>query len=376
MLGPYTLGAEEELQIVDGGTWDLTPHDYDASARRWPDEAAEVDREIHRCVLEVKTPICVDGPEVARHLARLRRRADRWAESQGQRVLAAGLHPFGDWRVQPVHQKSHYDHLMREFRDVAHGNLTYGLHLHVGLPDPVTRMPVMNLLRHDLPLLLALSVSSPFFEGRDTGLHGWRHKVFDKYPRTGIPDAWPDEASYAAHRERLVRTGCLEPGFMLWEDLRLHARYGTLEVRICDANAALWTNELLADLVQACAASADLAVRRGTAPAPWATALVEENKWRACRHGLAGSFVDWTREEELTAREAFQRLLARVSEAAEALGSLRRLEEGLMRAFFLGTSAERQRAVARGGDLRDVVRDLAAETMALGSLEADRSLAA
>ncbi len=376
MLGPYTLGAEEELQVVDGQTWDLSPHDYEASARAWPEEVAEVDREIHRCVLEVKTPICAGGPEVARHLARLRRRAHRWAGAQGQRVLAAGLHPFGDWRTQAVHEKPHYDHLMREYRDVAHGNLTFGLHLHVGLPDPATRMAVMNLLRQDLPLLLALSTSSPFFEGRDTGLHGWRHKVFDKYPRTGIPDPWPDEASYAAHRERLVRTGCLEPGFMLWEDLRLHARYGTLEVRICDANASLATNELLADLVQALAASWDLAVRRGQAPRPLPAALIEENKWRACRHGLSGAYVDWGRDEELTAREAFQRLLARVAEAAEALGSFARIEQGLWRAFFLGTSAERQRAVARGGDLREVVRSLSEETLALGAPEGAGSLAA
>lgn len=376
MLGTYTLGAEEELQVVDMADLELANHDYSASAKRHPEESEELDCEIHRCALEVKTPICTDGPTLARHLARMRCTAERWAQTQSQHILAAGLHPRSDWRAQSLHQKPHYDHLMREYRDVAQSNLTFGFHVHVGLPDPSSRMAVMNLLRQDLPLLLALSVSSPFAEGRDTGLHSWRMKVFDKYPRTGIPEIWADEGAYGAHLERLVRTGCLEPGFQLWEDLRLHQRYGTLEVRICDANPSLWINELLADLTQALVAAWDGLVRGGRAPKPWPTAFVEENKWRACRHGLSGSFVDWDRECEMGARETFAALLARISPAAEALGSLGRIEQGLMRVFFRGTSAERQRARFRRDGYTGVLKELHDETLAVAAWLEQEGLAA
>ncbi len=361
----YTLGAEEELQVVDAASLQLAAHDYASSARQFPDDVAHIDMEIHQCVLEIKTGICTRPQQLAGELEYLRSRARRWAATQGQRVFAAGLHPTTDWRAQATHQKSHYQHLLNEYQDVARSNLVFGLHVHVGLPEVARRMAVMNLLRADLPLLLALSASSPFIGGQDTGLQSWRQKVFDKYPRTGIPEVWPNETAYNHFQQRLVKTGCLEPGFMLWEDLRLHRKYGTLEVRICDANPSLWRTELIAALVQASAASYDLALAAGEELQPLARSLIEENKWRAGRHGLTGRVVDWQHDEEIVTRVAFNRWYERIAPAARLLGTLTLIEDGLTRALFQGTSADHQRLLRqRHGSLDAVLRALIAETAA------------
>ena len=361
----YTLGAEEELQVVDASSLQLAPHDYISSSRQYPEDVAHIDMEIHQCVLEIKTGICHDASELSAELAHWRARARRWANDQGQQIFAAGLHPITDWRQQATHSKTHYQHLLNEYQDVARSNLVFGLHVHVGLPDVSRRMAVMNLLRADLPLLLALSVSSPFIGGQDTGLQCWRQKVFDKYPRTGIPEAWADEAAYNHFQQRLVKTGCLEPGFMLWEDLRLHRKYGTLEVRICDANPSIWRTELIAALVQASAASYDLALARGEELLPLARPLIEENKWRAGRYGLSGKLVDWSRDEEISARVACNRWYERIAPTARLLGTQTLIEDGLTRALFQGTSADHQRLLLqRHGSLDAVIRALIAETAA------------
>lgn len=358
-----TLGVEEELQVVDATTFDLAAHNHDLTELTCPPRQGGTDREIHRGTIELKTAICRTPSEVALQIAELRGLAASRAASQSQRVLAAGLHPFADWRRQLLHDDAqrypHYAQLLHEYQDVARGAMSFGLHVHLGLPDDSLRMPVMNRLRDVLPLVLALSANAPFCEGRDTGLHTWRHSLLGRYPRMGIPDAWDDEQAYFAHIERLRSVGSIGPDASLWEDLRLHHRYGTLEVRVCDAHHRLERLWLIVALLQAEALTLAKESLAGQARPLVARTCIEENKWRVRRHGLTATLVDWQHDEELPVATVLQRWLRRLEPAGEELGLTCRLEQGLTLALEQGTGADEQRRwLAEHGSAPAVVRAL------------------
>src|SRR5690348_9519116 len=195
-----SLGVEDELQVVDAQTGALTPFDIARAVNALPEGPGAITCEIHKCTVELQTPICASPDGIAVSLSSLREFARKEAARDGQSVLAAGLHPFSSWRSQPVYEDAEthptYAWILNEYGDVARGALSFGLHVHLGLPDAKLRIPVLNGLRSVLPDVLALSASSPFHEGRDTGLASWRHSVLERYPRMGIPDAWPDEKTY------------------------------------------------------------------------------------------------------------------------------------------------------------------------------------
>jgi carboxylate-amine ligase len=366
-MAAITLGLEEELQVIGAGGA-LCPHDIEAGPVPASGEHGMIGSELHRCALEVQTPICPDVDKLIGKLGALRAYARRRARRQGREVLAAGLHPFSSWLGQQVRgdpdQYPHYARLLGEYADVARGAMSFGLHLHFGLGDPEARIPVMNRLREVLPEVLALSASAPFFEGRDTGLHSWRHSLLDRYPRMGTPDAWDDEQAYFAHVRRLRRLGVLSPEQGLWEDMRLHHRYGTIEVRICDATPSLDRVWLIAALLLCEVATLEREIRCGAAPAVLPRACVEENRWRARRHGLGATWIDWHRDELVGTPTRLRRWLARLAPAAAQLGLLPRLDAALEDALRQGTSADLQRRVfeANGRDLGAVVRHLVAQT--------------
>ncbi len=369
-----TIGIEEELQVVDAAGA-LAAHDFDRGRAEVPDRGGASSRELHRCVLEVKTPVCGSPDEAVASLAAMREIAATRARAQGQRVLAAGLHPFSRWTDQPTWEDPalfpRFARLLHDYADILRGVLAFGMHVHLGCSRPALRMPVMNALRNVLPEILALSVSSPFSEGRDTGMACWRHGVLSRLPRAGIPASWPDEAAYAAHVQRLRRTGCLQPEDALWEDLRLHHRFGTLEVRICDAAPSLDRVWLIAALLQAEVATLEAEVAAGNAPPPLETALIEENKLRVCRHGLSAELVDWHAERQLALPARLWQWLDRLGPAARRLGTHDRLGTALHQALQEGSFAQRQRAQHRRGDaLAAIVDGLVAQTAAPLSLVA------
>jgi glutamate---cysteine ligase / carboxylate-amine ligase len=361
-----TLGVEEELQVVDAESGDLIAHDR-TEADEVPHSEGSTTHEIHRCTIELQTRICSTPDQIVRSLAALRLAAQQRTEANNAHVLAAGLHPFACWHAQPLyedaHAHPHYAHLLTEYGDVARGAMSFGLHVHLGLPDPAARMPVMNALRSVLPVLMALSASSPFFEGRDTGLQSWRHSLLGRYPRMGIPDVWHCEKDYLEHVARLQRMGCLQLGRGLWEDVRLHLRYGTLEVRIADAVTSLDRVWLMVALLQAEAHTLLTQWQAGTLPAPWPRSLIEENKWRARRHGLNATWVDWTHDREQSTAQLFEHWAQRLRPASIALGWGHRLERALDQALQEDTSATQQRRfIATGQDLNALVAQLVSET--------------
>ncbi|MBU6249503.1 MAG: YbdK family carboxylate-amine ligase, partial [Xanthomonadaceae bacterium] len=312
-----SLGLEEEVQVVDA-RGELVPHDFSGESDGSRSEGM-LDREIHRCVIELKTRVCASVPDLLAALAGLRAQARRRAALQGQRILIAGVHPTARWQAQAMHLGPafpHYTALVEEYRDVARSAFSFGMHLHLGFEPDAPRMAIMNRLRHVLPEALALSASSPFFEGRDTGLQSWRHSLLDRYPRMGTPDAWASEDAYAAHVQRLRRTGCIRADQGLWQDLRLHHRYGTLEVRIMDSHPELARIGLIATLLKWEAETLQIELHHGRAGPPWERACIDENKWRARRHGLAARWIDWDREEVLDTPTRFERWWSRIAPRA------------------------------------------------------------
>jgi len=335
-----TLGMEEEIQVIDDHG-QLVAHDYSEGLSEYATSEGLMDKEIHRCVIEVKTRICSGVSELLAALRTLRIQARRKAAAQGQQILIAGIHPTALWQKQPLHDDAdhpHYSRLIDEYRDVARSAMSFGMHLHLGFAVDAPKMAIMNRLRHVLPEVLALSASSPFFEGRDTGLHSWRHSLLDRYPRMGTPDIWESEHDYWAHVRRLRQVGCLSEDQGLWQDMRLHHRYGTLEVRIMDTHPDLARIGLIATLLKWEAETLVQELSAGRQGPVWSRACIDENKWRARRHGLNTQWIEWDRDQVCSTTTHFERWWSRIApraaNAAERMYWGRQLADALSQGTF------------------------------------------
>ena len=337
-----TLGVEEEIQIIDD-QGQLVAHDFSLDFAEANIPEGLMDKEIHRCVIETKTRICRTVPELLSAVRLLRGQARRRAASQGQRILIAGIHPTSAWQQQPLHEGTdfpHYARLIDEYRDVSRSALSFGMHLHLGFAIGAPRMAIMNRLRHVLPEVLALSASSPFFEGRDTGLHSWRHSLLDRYPRMGTPDVWESEQGYQTHVDRLRKVGCLAEDQGLWQDIRLHHRYGTLEVRVMDTHPDLARIGLIVTLLKWEAETLLLELQADRQGPVWSRACIEENKWRARRHGLHTEWIDWSRDSVSSTPEHFERWWSRIAPRAKDATERTYWERQLADALIQGTFAD------------------------------------
>jgi carboxylate-amine ligase len=360
---PFTLGVEEELQLVDETSFDLTSRYAEVFG-----EAARHDErikpELLQSTVEVATePVQTVGEAIA-EAAELRRRAHEEAERRGVRVLSAGTHPFSRYEHQDITDKPRYAELVDALQWAVERQLIFGLHVHVGLDSAQQAIAVCNALRTWLPELLALSANSPFWHGRDSGLHSTRSKIFDAMPRSGLPPAFASFEEFELLVERGVRTGSFEDYTFIWWDLRPHPRLGTVEVRICDAQTRLENVAVLVALVQSLVATLAERFERDGALEMQPVTLVAENKWRAVRHGLDAELVDLTRDEQRPAREALRELAELAAPAARRLGcagELALLETVLARGD--GASEQRAAAEAAGGSLLGVARQLCEHTL-------------
>jgi carboxylate-amine ligase len=366
-MSKITLGAEEELQIVSPFTCELVSHDFERGRLLFPDVVTESSKELHKAVLEVKTSVCSSVDELISQLASARKLAISRATEQGQHVLAAGAHPFSDWRLQTLHidvqGRSDYADTVERYGDVVRSLLSFGLHVHVGLPQGVPAFPIFNSLRNVLAPLLGLSASSPFYDGRLTGLSSWRHSLLDRMPRMGTPEIWKSTEEYVSYLEILRKMGTIsrEQGF--WEDLRLHHTYGTLEIRVCDATSALSTVWLIAALIQCEVQTLVGEYHLGTLPTPMHRAGLDENKWRIRRYGLEASLVDWNSLEVLSLSHYFESWLVRLAPVAKSLGLYDQMRAEVALIFKQGVSSDRQRSWAtQGASLKDIVSRLVQET--------------
>jgi carboxylate-amine ligase len=362
MAHRFTVGVEEEFQIVDPATWELRSHVSQLLESSAPAFGDHIKREMHQSIVEVGTKICVSIEELAEEIVRIRRDLADAAERVGLRVAAAGTHPFSNWMDQVLSPGERYQNIVEELQQLARSLLIFGLHVHVAVPDRSTMIDLMNEARYFLPHLLALSTSSPFWMGRDTGLKSFRTTVFRRFPRTGIPDHFNSWSEYEHYVELLVELHCIDDGKKIWWDLRPHPVFGTLEFRICDVPTAPRASIAIAALAQAIIVKLARLRERNLGFRLYHRALIEENKWRAARWGIDGKLIDFGRRREVPMRELAIELLEFVDDVVDELGSRREVEY-VRTILSEGTSAERQVQIYRDtGDLREVVRSLVDET--------------
>jgi carboxylate-amine ligase len=360
---PFTLGVEEEFQIVDPETRELRSHIRPILEEGRRVLVERVKPELHQSVVEVGTGICRDIQEVRRDVTELRTEIIRLARQNGLRVAAAGTHPFSHWAEQSITQDPRYDAIVEELQSIARANLIFGLHVHVGITDRDLAVQIMNEARYMLPHLLALSTNSPFWLGRNTGLKSYRTRLFEKFPRTSIPEAFESASAFDEFVRVLVKTNCIDNGKKVWWDVRPHPFYDTLEFRICDVPMRVDETVALAALIQAICAKLYKLRASNLGFRVYRRALIMENKWRASRYGIEGRLIDFGREIELPFRELAGEILEFVDDVVDELGS-RKEVESIRWILEQGTGADRQLAVftESGGDLRRVVDYICDET--------------
>jgi len=358
----FTIGVEEEFQIVDPDTWELRSHVSELLTASGPALGDQIKRELHQSIVEVGTKICADVRELEHEIARTRRELIEGAERVGLRIAAAGTHPFSRWKDQILSPGERYENIVEELQQLARSLLIFGLHIHVAVPDRTSTIELLNEARYFLPHLLALSTSSPFWQGRDTGLKSYRTTVFRRFPRSGIPDEFDSWSQYEAYLDMLVELHCIDNGKKIWWDLRPHPMFGTLEFRICDVPTSPRVTVALAALAQAIVVKLYRLRRSNLGFRIYSRALVEENKWRAARYGLDGRLIDFGKRREVPMRDLAIELLAFVDDVVDELGSRKALEY-VHTIIAEGTSADRQlRVYKETNDLRAVVRWLVEET--------------
>jgi carboxylate-amine ligase len=358
----FTVGVEEEFQIVDPSTWELRSHVSELLASSAPAFGDQVKREMHQSIVEVGTKICSSVGELAEEIIKNRQDLADAAERVGLRVAAAGTHPFSNWMDQVISPGERYENIVEELQQLARSLLIFGLHVHVAVPDRTAMIDLMNEARYFLPHLLALSTSSPFWMGRDTGLKSFRTTVFRRFPRTGIPEQFGSWSEYEEYVNLLIELHCIDNAKKIWWDLRPHPTFGTLEFRVCDVPTAPRASIAIAALAQAIVVKLYRLRARNLGFRRYPRALIEENKWRASRWGLDGKLIDFGKRKEVSMRELAVELLEFIDDVVDELDSRREVEY-VRKILSDGTSAERQVQVYRDtGDLRAVVQALVEET--------------
>jgi carboxylate-amine ligase len=359
----FTLGIEEEFQIIDPKTRELRSHITEMIDEGRMILGEQVKPELHQSMIEVGTGICANIQEARADVIRLRRAVASLAASKGLCIAAASTHPFSSWKDQKITPHEHYAALIDEMQVLAESLLIFGMHVHVGIEDREAQIHLMNAARYFLPHLLALSTSSPFWMGTRTGLKSYRSEIFKKFPRTDIPDYFSSYSEFENYVSLLLKTGCIDKPKKIWWDVRPHPHFPTLEFRICDIPSRVDEVIALAALIQAIIAKLSKLYRMNLGFRLYRRALIQENKWRAVRWGIDGKLIDFGKQIEVPVRDLILELLAFVDDVVDELGSRKELQyvhtilEG-------GTSADRQlKTFDATGDLNAVVDQLVAETM-------------
>jgi len=341
MAGKFTLGIEEEYQVIDPKTFELTSHQQKIVEEADKVMKDQVKAEMHQAVVEVGTNICQNIDDARKQVTFLRKNCCEIARNLGYRIAAAGTHPFSAWQAQLLTPDPRYDNIIAELQDTARSNLIFGLHVHVGIEDRNRSVQLVNSLRYFLPHIFALSTNSPFWEGRNTGFKSYRSKVFDKFPRTGIPDLFGSLAEYENFLNLLVKTNCIDNAKKIWWDIRVHPFFPTVEIRICDIPMTIDETIAIAALIQAITAKLYKLREDNLSFISYKKSLINENKWRASRYGLDGKLIDFGKEMEVDTRSLIMEMLDFVDDVVDDLGSRHELEY-INQILEMGTGADRQ----------------------------------
>lgn len=340
----FTIGIEEEYLLVDQQTGRLAQAPDALIAACAADLQGKVSPEFLQCQIEIGTGVCHTISEARDDLRHLRRTVARHANEFGLAPIAASCHPFGDWKEQPHTDKARYNTLHRELAGVARRMLICGMHVHVGIPDKDMRISLVNQLKYFLPHLHALSTSSPFWQGDDTGLNSYRLTVFDNLPRTGLPPRMKNWAEFSSTVDTLISLGLIEDASKIWWDLRPSSKFPTIESRICDVPPRSEVTLTLAALTQCLTRMLWRMTLDGNGWPVVQNFIVGENRWRAQRYGVSEGLIDFGRRALIPFDKAVEEILALIAEDAEALGCV--AEVNAARQIVKdGTSADHQRKV-------------------------------
>lgn len=359
----FTLGIEEEYMVINPETRELSSHDQKIVEHAQHVLNDQVKAEMHQAVVEVGTGICANIAEASRDIRNLRRSVSGIAKELGLRIGAAGTHPFSHWSKQLITPNPRYDAIVNEMQEAARSNLIFGLHVHVGMSDKNMAIHIVNTIRYFLPHVYALSCNSPFWEGRNTGFKSFRTKVFDKFPRTGLPDYFNDWDDFKNYVNLLIKTGCIDNAKKIWWDIRVHPFFDTIEFRICDVPMRVEETLAITAVFQALVVKLYNLRKQNMSFIVYTRALINENKWRACRYGIDGKLIDFGKQEEVDTRALIKELLEFVDDVVDDLGS-REAINYVHTMLEQGTGADRQLAVYHNtGSLEKVVDYIVDETV-------------
>jgi carboxylate-amine ligase len=363
MFDQFTLGIEEEFQIVDPKTRELRSHVSEFLEEGKMILGEQIKPEMIQSMIEVGTGVCKNIQEARADITRLRSIISGLAGKTGLAIVAASTHPFSHWEDQKIYDDERYSLLVQELQNVARSLLIFGLHVHVGVADLDRRIHIMNAARYFLPHVLALTTSSPFWMGHNTGLKSYRSEVFKQFPRTDIPDHFDSYSSFQRYVDLLVKTGCINDGKKIWWDLRPHPIFPTLEFRICDIPTRVDDTIAIAALFQAIVAKLTKLIEKNLGFRLYRRMLIQENKWRAVRWGIDGKMIDFGKQKEVPTRDLILELLDFVDDVVDELGSRKEIEH-VHTILERRTSAEEQlRVFAETNDLKAVVDRLIELTM-------------
>lgn len=340
----FTLGVEEEFQIIDAKTRDLVSHVSKIIEGGKATLNESLKHEMHESVVEMETGICKNISEVREELTSLRRRLVKVAHEQGLRIAGGGTHPFSDWQKNNITPKERYDKIVSDMGDVARGNLIFGLHVHVGIPDREEGIRIQNVMRYFLPHIYALSTNSPFWIGRNTGFKSFRQEIFAKFPRTGIPSYFGSVAEFDAYVNLLVKTGTIDNAKKIWWDLRVHPFYPTIEFRICDMPMTIDETVCLAAIMQSLVAKIYKMHCQNISFRSYRRLLLTENKWRASKDGVDAMLIDFGKEKEVPFKNLLEELLLFIDDVVDELDCRKEVEYA-REIMKNGTGADRQLAV-------------------------------
>lgn len=358
----FTIGIEEEYQIIDVESRDLVSHVSKIIEGGKATLSENLKHEMHESMIEMETGICQNIHEARAELTQLRHNLIKIAHEQNLRVSGGGTHPFSHWKENSITQGERYIKIVDDMGDVARGNLIFGLHVHIGIPNREEGVRIQNVMRYFLPHIYALSTNSPFWIGRNTGFKSYRQEVFAKFPRTGIPSYFSSLAEFDSYVDLMVKTGTIDNAKKIWWDLRVHPFYPTIEFRICDMPLRLDETVCLAAIMQALVAKIFKLHQQNLSFRSYRRLLLNENKWRASKQGIEAHLIDFGKEKSVPYHELLGELLEFIDDVVDDLDCRKEVEYA-WEIMKNGTGADRQLKVfEETGDLTKVVDYMISET--------------
>lgn len=364
MFDQFTLGIEEEFQIVDPATRELKSHVSEILDEGKLILGEKLKPEMIQSMIEVGTGICHNIQEAREDISRLRCIISGLARKKGMEIVAASTHPFSHWGDQKIYDDERYAFLVEELQMVARSLLIFGLHVHVGIADKDRQIHLMNASRYFLPHVLAMTTSSPFWLGHNTGLKSYRSEVFKKFPRTDIPDHFDNYQSYERYVDTLINMNCIDNAKKIYWDIRPHPFFPTLEFRVCDIPTRVDDTIAVAALFQAIVAKLNQMMDKNWGFRLYRRMYIQENKWRAVRWGLDGKLLDLGKQKEVPTRDLIRELLDFVDDVVDDLDSRKEIEH-VHTILDRGTSADEQLKVwnENNQDFKPVVDMLIKNTL-------------